>query len=69
MFSGGVHPITCPVGAGGSTRTADRRHSRSSVSRRKYLAQFALAHGCRLATFDQAMAKLHYDVAELVPDS
>ena len=34
-----------------------------------YLAQLARAHGSRLATFDQAMAKLHHDVAELVPDS
>ena len=33
-----------------------------------YLAQLARAHGSRLATFDQAMAKLHHDVAELVPD-
>ena len=31
-----------------------------------YLAQLARAHGFRLATFDQAMAKLHHDVAELV---
>jgi toxin-antitoxin system PIN domain toxin len=34
-----------------------------------HLAQLARAHGSRLATFDQAMAKLHSDVAELVPDS
>ena len=34
-----------------------------------YLAQLARAHGSRLATFDQAIAKLHHDVAELVPDS
>ncbi len=34
-----------------------------------YLAQLARAHVSRLATFDQAMAKLHHDVAELVPDS
>jgi toxin-antitoxin system PIN domain toxin len=34
-----------------------------------YLAQLARAHGSRLATFDQAMAKLHKDVADLVPDS
>ena len=33
-----------------------------------YLVQLAGAHGSRLATFDQAMAKLHHDVAELVPD-
>ena len=32
-----------------------------------YLAQLARARGSRLATFDQAMAKLHQDVAELVP--
>jgi toxin-antitoxin system PIN domain toxin len=34
-----------------------------------YLAQLARARGARLATFDQAMAKLHDDVADLVPDS
>jgi toxin-antitoxin system PIN domain toxin len=34
-----------------------------------YLAQLARARGSRLATFDQALAKLHDDVAELVPDS
>ena len=34
-----------------------------------YLAQLARAHGSRLATFDQAMAKLHHDVADLVQDS
>lgn len=34
-----------------------------------YLAQLARARESRLATFDQAMAKLHHDVAELVPDS
>ena len=34
-----------------------------------YLAQLARARGSRLATFDQAMAKLHNDVADLVPDS
>ena len=34
-----------------------------------YLAQLARAHESRLATFDQATAKLHHDVAELVPDS
>jgi hypothetical protein len=34
-----------------------------------YLAQLARAHGSRLATFDQALAKLHHDVAELVSDS
>ena len=33
-----------------------------------YLAQLARAHNARLATFDQALAKLHADVAELVPD-
>ncbi|MGP0022798.1 MAG: TA system VapC family ribonuclease toxin [Streptosporangiaceae bacterium] len=33
-----------------------------------YLAQLARARGSRLATFDQAVAKLHHDVAELVPD-
>jgi len=34
-----------------------------------YLAQLARAHGSRLATFDLAMAELHHDVAELVPDT
>lgn len=34
-----------------------------------YLAQLARARGSRLATFDQAMAKLHDDVADLIPDS
>ena len=34
-----------------------------------YLAQLARARASRLATFDQALAKLHYDVTELVPDS
>jgi toxin-antitoxin system PIN domain toxin len=33
-----------------------------------YLAQLARVHQARLATFDQALAKLHPDVAELVPD-
>lgn len=33
-----------------------------------YLAQLARVHGGRLATFDQATAKLHHDVADLVPD-
>ena len=32
-----------------------------------YLAQLARARGARLATFDQAMAKLHGDVTALVP--
>ena len=31
------------------------------------LAQLARAHGFRLATFDQAVAELDHDVAELVP--
>jgi toxin-antitoxin system PIN domain toxin len=34
-----------------------------------YLAQLARARGSQLATFDQAMAKLHNDVVDLVPDS
>jgi uncharacterized protein len=34
-----------------------------------YLAQLARARGSRLATFDQALAKLHHDVTELVPDT
>jgi uncharacterized protein len=34
-----------------------------------YLAQLARARGARLATFDQAMAKLHGDVADLVSAS
>ena len=33
-----------------------------------YLAQLARAHGSQLATFDQAMAKLHHDVIELIPE-
>jgi uncharacterized protein len=33
-----------------------------------YLAQLARSREARLATFDQAMAKLHHDVTELVPD-
>lgn len=32
-----------------------------------YLAQLARARSSRLATFDQALTKLHTDVAELVP--
>jgi toxin-antitoxin system PIN domain toxin len=34
-----------------------------------YLAQLARARGSRLATFDEAMAKLHNDVADLIQDS
>ena len=34
-----------------------------------YLAHLARARGSRLATFDQALAKLHHDVTELVPDA
>ena len=34
-----------------------------------YLAQLARARGSRLATFHQAMAKPHDDVADLIPDS
>ncbi|HWG12753.1 MAG TPA: TA system VapC family ribonuclease toxin [Streptosporangiaceae bacterium] len=33
-----------------------------------YLAQLARARGARIATFDRALAALHTDVAELVPD-
>ncbi|HLJ98764.1 MAG TPA: TA system VapC family ribonuclease toxin [Streptosporangiaceae bacterium] len=33
-----------------------------------YLAQLARGRRARLATFDQAMAKLHDDVTDLVPD-
>lgn len=33
-----------------------------------YLAQLARGRGSRLATFDQALAKLHGDVADLVAD-
>ena len=33
-----------------------------------YLAQLARARGARLATFDQALAKLHKDVADLIPN-
>lgn len=32
-----------------------------------YLAQLARANGSRLATFDLGLAKLHADVAELMP--
>jgi uncharacterized protein len=32
-----------------------------------YLAQLARSRRARLATFDQAMVKLHHDVADLVP--
>lgn len=34
-----------------------------------YLAQLVRAHHGRLATFDQGLAQLHSDVAELVPTS
>jgi uncharacterized protein len=34
-----------------------------------YLAQLARAHGSWLATFDQALATLHHDVTELIPDT
>ena len=34
-----------------------------------YLAELARSRACRLATFDRAMAKLHADVADLVPIS
>jgi len=34
-----------------------------------YLVQLARSRQARLATFDQAMAKLHGDVADLVPDA
>jgi uncharacterized protein len=34
-----------------------------------YLAQLARARGGRLGTFDHALAQLHNDVADLVPDS
>jgi uncharacterized protein len=33
-----------------------------------YLAQLARSHQGRLATFDQALAKLHHDVTDLVSD-
>lgn len=33
-----------------------------------YLAQLARARGARLATFDRALASLHSDVADLVPE-
>lgn len=33
-----------------------------------YLAQLARTHGGRLATFDEGLAQLHNDVAELVSD-
>jgi toxin-antitoxin system PIN domain toxin len=34
-----------------------------------YLAHLARSYEARLATFDQALAKLHQDVADLVPTS
>ena len=34
-----------------------------------YLAHLARSHSARLATFDQALAKLHADVADLIPAS
>ena len=34
-----------------------------------YLAQLALSRASRLATFDQALAQIHADVADLVPTS
>jgi uncharacterized protein len=33
-----------------------------------YLAQLARTHNARLATFDEGLAQLHDDIAELVPD-
>lgn len=32
-----------------------------------YLAQLARTHGCRLASFDQGLAKLHDDIVDLIP--
>lgn len=32
-----------------------------------YLAQLARGRGARLATFDEALAKLHHDVTDLIP--
>jgi hypothetical protein len=32
-----------------------------------YLAELARARQAKLATFDQGLAKLHHDIAELVP--
>jgi predicted nucleic acid-binding protein len=32
-----------------------------------YLAHLARSYSARLATFDQALAKLHADVADLIP--
>jgi predicted nucleic acid-binding protein len=32
-----------------------------------YLAHLARSYSARLATFDQALAKLHTDVADLIP--
>ncbi|SBW21559.1 PIN domain-containing protein family protein [Candidatus Protofrankia californiensis] len=34
-----------------------------------YLAQLARIHDGRLASFDQGLAKLHYDVVDLIPTS
>jgi uncharacterized protein len=34
-----------------------------------YLAHLARSYSARLVTFDQALAKLHADVADLIPDT
>ena len=66
---------TCPITQGSLMRLLIRegQSAQEIVGHRQvtdaYLAQLARAHGSRLATFDQALAKLDHDVAELVPDS
>ena len=44
-------------------------HLRAAQVTDAYLAQLARGRGARLATFDQALAKLHDDVADFVPDT
>lgn len=61
---------TCPITQGSLMRLLIRegQSAQGIVGHRQvtdaYLAQLARAHGSRLATFDQALAKLHHDVAE-----
>jgi uncharacterized protein len=47
------------------TTCTDARHTDAQVTD-AYLAQLARTHNGRLATFDQGLAQLHSDVAELV---
>jgi predicted nucleic acid-binding protein len=66
---------TCPITQGSLMRLLIRegQSAQGIVGHRQvtdaYLAQLARARESRLATFDRALAKLHHDVAELVPDS